>query len=532
LHMTTSIDSKGDSMPHPRKLALALCAAASLSAALPAGAAARSKAAPKADLVVATESGRLEGAVDGGVASWKGIPFAAPPVGPLRWRAPQPVATWDGVRPAKAYGSDCMQLPFPSDAAPLGTPPAEDCLYANVWRPAQARAAAKLPVIVWIYGGGFVNGGSSPPTYSGAALAKQGVVLVSFNYRLGRFGFFSHPALTREAATNGEPVGNYGYMDQLAALKWVQRNVAAFGGDPDNVTIIGESAGGMSVNMLLTSPMAEGFFTRAVVMSGGDGTTPDPGLAKVEQVGVNFAAAKGIPAGDAQALDKLRALPAEQVVDGMNLANRAPQDPPTYFGPFADGKLVPEAGAAFVTGRFHKVPVMIGATSADIGGKAGFMVAGARNLAGRLAEQGVPVYAYRFSYVADSLARGDGDGTALAGAQHASDIPFFFATTDVKYGAKATAQDIGMGRAISAYLVNFAKSGDPNGKGLPAWPAYARDKDVIMDFSVGGKPVAGADPWGADIDAAKMAPRQAVEVPKAVEPKAEVPKAEDPKVDQ
>ena len=172
--------------------------------------------------------------------SFKGIPFAAPPVGDLRWKPPQPVTPWTGVRPATAYGSDCMQLPFPGDAAPLGTPPAEDCLVVNVWRPADA--STKLPVMVWIYGGGFVNGGSSPAVYDGSQFAKRGVVLVSFNYRVGRFGFFAHPALTKESP-NG-PLGNYAFLDQIAALKWVQKNIAAFGGDAGNVTIFGESAGG------------------------------------------------------------------------------------------------------------------------------------------------------------------------------------------------------------------------------------------------------------------------------------------------
>jgi para-nitrobenzyl esterase len=445
--------------------------------------------------VVTVDTGKVQGAVDGGVASWKGIPFAAPPVGDLRWRAPQPAAPWTGVRAATAYGNDCMQLPFPSDAAPLGTPPAEDCLYVNVWSPAKVQAAKKLPVIVWIYGGGFVNGGSSPPTYAGAALARQGVVLVSFNYRLGRFGFFAHPELTRQA--HDEPLGNYGFMDQLAALEWVKRNVAAFWGDASNVTIIGESAGGMSVNALLTSPRAQGLFAKAVVLSGGDGKSADPGLAAVEQAGVNFAAAKGIAADDAGSLAKLRALPADQIVDGMNLASRAPQNPATYVGPFVDGKVAVDAGGAFASGRFAKVPVMIGATSADIGGKTGFMVAGARSLAGRLAAQGVPVYAYRFSYVATSIGK--------PGAQHASDIPYFFATVDVKYGDAATKKDVAMGRAMSAYLVNFARKGDPNGASLPAWPRYAGDKDVIMDFAADGKPVALRDPWGADIDATSVA---------------------------
>jgi para-nitrobenzyl esterase len=470
-----------------------ILAAAILAGAVPAFAAVKS--APLA----AIDSGKLAGAVEEGVASWKGIPFAAPPVGQLRWRAPQPAAPWQGVRQAAEYAHDCMQLPFASDAAPLGTAPSEDCLYANVWSPAVkpgARPGAKkLPVLVWIYGGGFVNGGSSPPTYSGARLAKQGVVVVSFNYRLGRFGFFAHPALSREAADG--PQGNFGFMDQIAALQWVQRNVAAFGGDPSQVTIFGESAGGMSVTTLLTSPMAQGLFAKAVVQSGGDGGTVNAPLAFVEQAGVNFAGKKGIAADDPQALDKLRALPAEEVVDGMNLANRPAAEPPTYVGPFADGKLAIDSGRAFAEGRFAKVPVMIGATSADIGGRTGFMVAGARSLAGTLAGQGVPVYAYRFSYVAESLNE--------QGAQHATDIPFFMDTAAVKYGDKTTARDRAMGKAMSSYLVNFARRGDPNVAGLPAWPRYARASDALMDFAAKGKPVAGKDPWGTEIDAAQPA---------------------------
>src|SRR5437763_2533042 len=294
-------------------------------------------AAANAGPVVATDNGKVQGRIENGVATWRGIPFAAPPVGALRWRAPQPVAAWTDVRQADAYGSDCMQLPFPSDAAPLGTPPAEDCLYLNVWKPSKAHG--KLPVIVWIYGGGFVNGGSSPPTYSGAPLAKQGALVVSFNYRLGRFGFFGHPQLTSENLDGGR-LGNYGLMDQIAALEWVKRNAARFGGDPANVTIIGESAGGMSVHALMTSPLADGLFAKAVIMSGGDGSLNAAGLATVEQAGVEFGKTKDIAANDPQALARLRALAPETVVDGMNLASRQPANPPTYLGPFVDGKVV------------------------------------------------------------------------------------------------------------------------------------------------------------------------------------------------
>ena len=238
---------------------------------------------------VRVDAGALKGATDDGVLSFKGIPYAAPPVGNLRWKPPQPVTPWTGVRPATAYGSDCMQLPFPGDAAPLGTPPAEDCLVVNVWRPADA--STKLPVMVWIYGGGFVNGGSSPAVYDGSQFAKRGVVLVSFNYRVGRFGFFAHPALTKESP-NG-PLGNYTFLDQIAALKWVQKNIAAFGGDAGNVTIFGESAGGGSVLTMMTSPLAKGLFQKAIIESGGgrDGVFPTRYL--------NKAGANGLPSAEA-----------------------------------------------------------------------------------------------------------------------------------------------------------------------------------------------------------------------------------------
>ena len=443
--------------------------------------------------VVTVDSGKLRGSESGGVLSWKGIPFAAPPVGPNRWRAPQPLATWQGIRDATQYGHDCMQLPFPSDAAPLGTAPAEDCLYANVWRP--ARAAKKLPVIFWIYGGGFVNGGASPPTYSGANLAKQGVLVFSANYRVGRFGTFAHPQLTKENADQGK-LGNYGYMDQLAALNWVHDNISAFGGDPNNVTLIGESAGGMSVHTLVTSPLGRGLFHKAVVMSGGNGIARGGAdLAAVEKVGLEFAAAKGIAADDPAALAKLRALSAEEVTSGLNLtALFAPAGPRTFAGPFADGKIAVDAGAAYRTGRFAKVPMMIGATSADMGGKTGFMVAGARSASAAIADHGVPVYAYRFSYVAESIGK--------PGAQHATDIPFFFDTQAIKYAEKTTARDNAMGKTISAYLVNFARTGNPNGAGLTQWSRYSRAEDQIVDFAESGKAVAQKDPWGAEIDAA------------------------------
>ncbi|MCJ2185275.1 carboxylesterase/lipase family protein [Novosphingobium beihaiensis] len=451
----------------------------------------------EAPLVAAVESGKLQGTAEGQVLSWKGIPFAAPPVGDLRWRAPQPVAPWSGVRMADAYGHDCMQKPFDGDAAPLGTPPAEDCLYANVWRPAQAQG--KLPVVVWIYGGGFVNGGASPPTYSGAQLAKQGVLFFSFNYCVGRFGTFAHPALIRADEDHGL-IGNYGFLDQIAALAWVQRNIEAFGGDPENVTIIGESAGGMSVHNLVTSPMAEGLFEKAVAMSGSNGTalsTPD--LASAEAVSVAFGQSKGIAADDPEALAKLRALPADEVVDGLNLmALFMPKGPVTFASPFSDGRIAVDQRAAYKAGKFDHVPMIIGATSDDIGGIGGGMIAGARELSGIISQHGAPVWEYRFSYVASSLEQGKGAG-------HASDIPYFFDTQAVKYAAETSARDDAMGRTISAYMVNFAKTGDPNGAGLPQWPQQKADPAAIMDFAPDGTAQYGPDPWRDQIEDALAA---------------------------
>ena len=295
--------------------------------------------------VVGTEAGKLQGVPQGPVESFKGVPFAAPPVGDLRWRAPQPVQPWSDVRQANAYSADCMQVPFPSDAAPLGTKPAEDCLYLNVWRPASTKADAKLPVMFWIYGGGFVNGGSSPTVYDGSKFAEKGVVFVSANYRLGHFGFFAFPELTKENADG--MVGNYGFMDQIAALRWVQKNISAFGGDPTIVTVFGESAGGFSVSMLLTSPLTQGLFSRAIIESGGgrtnlggprylDTALPN-GPSSAESVGIEFAHSVGVDGTGKDALNQLRHLSAEKVLGNLNMAT---MNQPGYAGPMIDGRVV------------------------------------------------------------------------------------------------------------------------------------------------------------------------------------------------
>jgi para-nitrobenzyl esterase len=491
---------------------------------------------------VKIDTGTLAGSADAKVIAFKGIPFAAPPVGERRWRPPQPAKAWTGVFNATQYGHDCMQKPFPSDAAPLGTTPAEDCLVMNVWRPANTQV--KLPVMVWIYGGGFVNGGSSPEVYSGHQFAQSGLVFVSFNYRLGRFGFFGFPALTAEHPD--EPKANYGYMDQIAALQWVKHNIAAFGGDPDNVTIVGESAGGGSVHMLLTSSIARGLFNKAIIESGGGrgGLTGDRKLSKamggtisLEDVGVNFARKNGIQGTDAAALAKLRTLTADEVTDGLDMmAMMNANGAPTYGGPVIDGKIVTASpDVSYRAGQQAKAPLLVGANSADIGLGAAkdidglfapfgprraeamaayhatadsdvrkigavvamdrMMVEPARFVASQFAAQGLPTYEYRFSYVAESMRP-----EWTTGAPHATEIPYVFDTVAAKYGAKLTATDEKAARTVNAYWTNFAKTGDPNGPGLAPWPRYDAAKDQLMNFQPDGTAQSEGDPWKARLD--------------------------------
>jgi para-nitrobenzyl esterase len=215
---------------------------------------------------VMTDAGAVEGVAEGEIVAYKGIPFAAPPVGDFRWREPQPVAPWTGVRNADHFSPVCVQRGiYPDDAPP--EPMSEDCLYLNVWTAAGTGQGVRLPVMVWIYGGGLVNGTASTPLYDGAALARRGVIVVTANYRLGALGFLAHPDLTRESSNHLS--GNYGLLDQLAALKWIQRNIAAFGGDPANVTVFGQSSGAISISILTVSPLARGLFRRAIAQSGG-----------------------------------------------------------------------------------------------------------------------------------------------------------------------------------------------------------------------------------------------------------------------
>jgi len=489
---------------------------------------------------VALDAGQVEGSTVEEISSWKGIPFAQPPVGDLRWRAPQPVEPWQGVRPANAFSHDCMQIPFAQDAAPLGTAPAEDCLYVNVWRPADAKAGDKLPVMFWIYGGGLVNGGASPAVYDGSEIARQGVILVSFNYRVGRFGFFAHPSLSAANEDNGL-LGNYGYLDQIAALDWVQRNIGAFGGDPNNVTIFGESAGGGSVSMMMTSPMARGKFAKAIVMSGGgrsmraelpvhaeDG--PDG-----EDAGLGFARWAGIEGTDGDARAALRALPAETVVAGIGIAQR-PVAPSS--GPMIDGfMLQTPPPMAYGAGNAAPVPFMAGANTADLGfappvegdlfaarfgdladaARAAYaalgedsaaldsaiaadagMVEPARHMVQAMAEAGQPAWHYRAGYVPQAMR------DEWPGLPHATEIPFFFKTIEARYPGEVTPEDRAMAGVMSAYFVNFAKTGNPNAAGLPDWPIYDDESRPVMLLGM-TQAQGGPDPWRARLDVTQAA---------------------------
>jgi len=466
--------------------------------------------------VVHTAQGDLSGVVDGKVESFKGVPFAAPPVGDLRWRPPAPAAAWSGVKAASDFGPICLQGRRIPSAEPMG----EDCLTLNVWRPAGARPGAKLPVMVWIYGGAFIYGSGAVPIYDGTRFAEQGVVLVTFNYRLGRFGFFAHPALDGGPEAGGGPVANYGLMDQIAALKWVKTSIAAFGGDPNRITMFGESAGGISVNLLMTSPAARGLFDQAIAESGFGRITPKS-LQAGEAIGSAFAAANGIKGDDAAAAAALRALPAD-TLNGQFTGLGDPGLP----GPVLDGKIVTEGIAqAFAKGDEAHVPFLEGGNSYEAslfpqvasfpdpviaragdpakvialyGGQPKPEVARElmtdtmitepdRELAREMAKQGLPAFVYHFSYVPAALR------AASFGAPHGSEIAYVFdtlATHPYSYGnhdiPAATPDDQKIADAMHAYWVAFAKTGDPGAAGGPAWPRYTVAGDQLVEFGADG----------------------------------------------
>lgn len=471
---------------------------------------------------VRTASGIVEGTAIGNVRVFKGLPYAAPPVGALRWRDPQPAPSWTGVRKADTFGAQCVQAPVFGDIV-FDRPASEDCLYLNVWTPARADTE-RLPVMVWIHGGGYQAGASHEPRHDGLALARKGVVLVTINYRLGIFGFFGHPALAKEEARGTS--GNYALLDMVAALHWVRDNIAAFGGDPGNVTIFGESAGSFAVSTLMAVPQARGLFHKVIGESGAPFGMGGLSLGPREQAEANgekFAASIG-----ATTLEALRAVPAETL-----LASAAKWQP--WFAAFVDGAVLTEpVSDTFARGRQAQVPLLAGWNADEIRASvtlapkpttvASFTeqtkqrfgaaaerilevytarddadaVESAAALAGdafigygtwkwiesHRATGNAPVYRFLFSRripVPPGHTMGGRPATAEdIGARHAGEIEYVFGTLDSVKGVQWTAEDRALSDAIGTYWTTFARTGDPNGGNLPTWPRFDREPRQIM----------------------------------------------------
>jgi para-nitrobenzyl esterase len=465
-------------------------------------------------LQVKTDKGKVEGSLtdDHQVRAFKGIPYAAPPVGSLRWQPPQPAAKWSGVRPAKEFGFRCIQSSGYPDMSFHDPGPSEDCLTLNVWTPAKAKRGS-LPVMVWIYGGGFNSGSTSESRQDGQFLAHRDVVIVSMNYRLGIFRFFVHPELTAESAHHAS--GNYGLMDETAALEWVKKNIAAFGGDPKNVTIFGESAGSFAVSAQMASPVARGLFAKAIGESGGAfysaGLTFEP-RETLEPRNVAFAQT----AFHTSSLADLRKLSVDEILQAVT-AKTTP--PPPRFGPDVDGYFLPDSVPnIYAAGKQAHVPLLAGwnadesrglvllaetpttvdsftvtvqkefgdnaqrffavypaATNAEAVASAGDLESDRsidystwRWLEAQVATGNAPVYRYRF----DLGSPGDKNHQAILGAFHSDEIEYVFNTLDSRPEAVWRPEDRKLADQVGAYWTNFARSGDPNAAGLPTWPTY------------------------------------------------------------
>ena len=459
---------------------------------------------------VKTRSGMVEGKDDGTVRAFLGIPYAAPPVGELRWKAPVPAPKWSGMRKATDFGQHCMQGNVFGDMVFRDAGPSEDCLTLNVWAPHQP-GSRKLPVMVWIYGGGFVAGTTSEGRQDGSHLAQQGVVVVSMNYRLGVFGFFVHPELAQESGHNS--AGNYGLMDQLAALRWVHDNIAAFGGDPGNVTIFGESAGSFSVSAQMASPLSKGLFQKAIGESGAafhSGGLSFESRASREDKDVKTMKEKlGV-----STLAQLRALPAEKILEAFV----PPRSRGFDFGPDVDGYFLPEpVPVIFSQGKQSDVPLLAGwnhdegsfeisgqtptaeglkaNAEKDFGDKAaeflklyptdtqeqtlrsakdfagdGFIAFSTWDWLEAQSKTGKkPIYRYRFDLAPQST----DPKAANLGAYHSAEIEYVFGQLDSKKDISWRAEDRKLSEEMQKYWSNFARSGDPNGPGLPKWPVYS-----------------------------------------------------------
>ncbi|HUE42348.1 MAG TPA: carboxylesterase/lipase family protein [Candidatus Sulfotelmatobacter sp.] len=461
---------------------------------------------------VKIDTGKLEGKSDGTISAFLGVPFAKPPVGDLRWKPPMKPTKWKGVRNATGFGSRCMQGAIYDDMIFRDPGISEDCLYLNVWTPSKlGKSKDKLPVMVWIYGGGFSAGATSEPRQDGTNIAKEGVVVVSMNYRLGIFGFFAHPELAKENSHNA--TGNYGLMDQSAALEWVKRNIAQFGGDPGNVTIFGESAGSFSVSEQMASPVSKGLFHKAIGESGGafaSHALPFRTKDESAEEGAKFAKDHL----NADTLAALRAIPAQKVLDAQ-MAVKGER-----FAPNIDGYFLPDSPEAlFAAGRQSDVPLLVGwnrdegsfsvpkadqaaalkaiATKdfaaksdeflklyptendeqakrsiADYEGDYFIAFSTWRWIEAQRKTGKSPIYRYRFDM---DHPKDPKRGPEESGAYHSAEIEFVFGALDSETWISWRPEDHTLTNLMRKYWSNFAKNGDPNGAGLPAWPKYNAD---------------------------------------------------------
>jgi para-nitrobenzyl esterase len=479
-----------------------------------------------ADAMVLLDSGPVRGKAGDGIRSYLGIPYAAPPVGLLRWRPPQPVASWTAVRDCLVFGPACPQ----PNQRPGGRYD-EDCLTLNVWTPAQG-PDDRLPVMVWIHGGAFNFGSSAQPEYDGKNLARKGVVVVTLNYRLGPLGFLVHPLLARESAQG--VAGNYGLLDQIAALEWVKRNVAAFGGDPDLVTVFGQSAGSRSVSCLVASPLATGLFHRAIAQSGGpilgsEHLNPafNGDMAAVSRMGETLATRLGC-ATASDVLGALRAMPASEVIQAAACQTSLFADG-LFFAPVFDGwVLPPDMRAAWLAGRQQKVPMIVGSTGNEgtlylreeghltVSRYQSFLAARLGPRADELfahfpahSDQEVPAAidayvtvaanAHPARFMAAAVARAGGKayvfhftrwpqtdlGKALR-AHHGVDLAYVFGNLDPAEAYDRV--DVALSETVMDYWVRFARTGDPNGPGRPEWPAYTDTTGGYVEFADAAHP--------------------------------------------
>jgi para-nitrobenzyl esterase len=477
-------------------------------------AATSSNSAPRATTATGAVSGVQEAS---GVKSFKGIPYAAPPVGKLRWAAPQAAAKWKGLRKADHFAARCMQLPLFSDMVFRSDGVSEDCLYLNVWTPAKS-AKEKLPVLVYFYGGGFAAGDGSEPRYDGESMAAKGIVTLTVNYRLNVFGFMAHPELTKESPHHAS--GNYGLMDQAAALQWVRKNIAAFGGDPARVTIAGESAGSFSVSAQMINPQAKGLIAGAIGESGSLlGLMPLAPLGFAEQIGAAFAQGAGAPT-----LKELRALPAQQLLD-------ATKKPGTWFSAINDGYVIPRAPVdIYAAGEQAKVPLLAGWNSYE--GHYKQILAGAeptaenfaaalQKLYGDKAAAAQQAYSGDVKQAAtelasdrfigygtwkwiDSHARTSGKPTyryyytrprpGQEGAGHSVEIEYAMGNLAGNKVYAWTDDDRALSAQMQDYFANFIKTGNPNGAGLPEWPQASAGKGSrLMKLDVPSAAITATD---------------------------------------